>query len=87
MMNIVYSEKAAKYLRKLAKTNAKLAQRMIVEIEAYAENPIKHFDVKVLKGKFGDFKRLRVGDYRIIFDEDVEIMHIYDIQHRREAYR
>ena len=86
-MEILYSEKAAKYLRKLVKTNKKLAQRIIAEIEAYAEKPGGHFDVKVLKGKFGSFKCLRVGDYRIIFDEEPQIIHVYDIQHRREAYR
>ena len=86
-MEILYSEKAAKYLRKLVKTNQKLAQRIMTKIEAYAQNPAGHFDVKVLKGKFGDFKRLRIGDYRIIFDEEQQVIHVYDIQHRREVYR
>lgn len=86
-MEILYSEKAAKYLKKLAKSNQKLMQRMIEEIETYARNPNRSFDVKVLKGNLGAFKRLRVGDYRILFDDEDQIMHIYDIKHRREAYR
>ena len=86
-MEILYSAKATKYLKKLVKINKPLARRIINEIEAYAENPAGHFDVKVLKGKLGDFKRLRVGDYRIMFDDENDILHVYDIKHRREAYR
>jgi mRNA-degrading endonuclease RelE of RelBE toxin-antitoxin system len=42
--------------------------------------------VKVLKGKYGDLKRLRSGNYRVIFDEEDKIMSIYEIKHRQEAY-
>ncbi len=86
-MDILYSEKALKYLRKLAKTNKKSAKRIIDEIEEYALNPVGHFDVKILKGKLGNFKRLRVGDYRILFDEENHVLNVYDIKHRKEAYR
>jgi hypothetical protein len=35
---------------------------MIIEaIEEFAQNPKSRFDVKVLRGKYGEFKRLRVG--------------------------
>lgn len=44
------------------------------------------FDIKLLKGEFGDFKRLRVGDYRIIFDEENKVINVYNIKHRKEAY-
>jgi mRNA-degrading endonuclease RelE of RelBE toxin-antitoxin system len=42
--------------------------------------------VKVLRGKLGDIKRLRVGKYRILFDDDNEVMSVYEVKHRREAY-
>jgi len=42
--------------------------------------------LKVLKGKYGEFKRLRVGKYRIIFDNDGNVMFIYEVKHRQEAY-
>ncbi|MBF0515937.1 MAG: type II toxin-antitoxin system RelE/ParE family toxin [Nitrospirae bacterium] len=35
----------------------------------------------------GDFKRLRIRDYRVIFEHDGATMIIYEIKHRREAYR
>ena len=60
---------------------------MIMEgVEAYAENPEGRFDIKVLRGKHGDLKRLRVGKYRIIFEDSGEEMLIYEIKHRQEQY-
>ena len=41
---------------------------------------------KILKGKFEDLKRLRIGNYRVIFDDYSDIMSIYEIKHRQDAY-
>ena len=43
-------------------------------------------DIKYLKGKFGDFKRLRIGSYRVIFDNENNIMFVYEIKQRKDAY-
>ena len=60
---------------------------MIVDaIEKYAINPKGKNDIKILKGEFANFKRLRVGNYRIIFDEDDNILNIIEVKHRQEAY-
>ncbi len=60
---------------------------MIIDmIEKYASNPNGKYDIKNLKGEFGNFKRLRVGNYRIIFDEEGQILNIIEIKHRQEAY-
>ena len=58
----------------------------IDSIEKYAEKLGKSQNVKVLKGKLGNFKRLRAGNYRIIFDENDNVMYIYHIKHRKEVY-
>jgi mRNA interferase RelE/StbE len=81
-MNIRYSDKATKQLKRIMKGNRPSALDIITSIEAYSENPTGNFE----KGKYGDFKRLRVGHYRIIFDEANQIMTIYEIKHRQEAY-
>ena len=31
-------------------------------------------------------KRLRVGKYRILFEDDSEVMSVYEVKHRQEAY-
>lgn len=60
---------------------------MILEtIEKYADDPNGNFDIKQLKGNYGDFKRLRVGNYRIIFDDDDNVLSIYEIKHRQGVY-
>jgi mRNA interferase RelE/StbE len=37
-----------------------------------AENPLRHKDVRPLEGKLKGFYRLRVGEYRVIFELDPE---------------
>ncbi len=78
-MIIRYSDKATKQLKRILKGSRPSASDIIATIEAYGENPTGNFDVKLLKGKYGDFKRLRVGQYRIIFDEMRQVMTIYEI--------
>jgi len=58
---------------------------ILTTIESYSKNPRGRFDAKVLKGDYGDFKRLRAGNYRILFDEEYNVMFIYEIKHRQEA--
>ncbi|MFN7400488.1 MAG: type II toxin-antitoxin system RelE family toxin [Sandaracinobacter sp.] len=41
-------------------------------------------NIKALKGQ--DAKRLRVGDYRVIFNDRLEILDILAIGHRRDIY-
>ena len=86
IMEIRYSEKADKQIKKIFKGDRKSAKMIVKTIESYAENPSGNFDIKILKGKFEDLKRLRVGNYRVIFDEYSDIMSIYEIKHRKEAY-
>ncbi len=85
-MKIKYSEIAAKQLKKINKSNKKNVKMIVESIEKYANNPENNQNIKVLKGKFETFKRLRSGNYRIIFDENDNVMYIYHIKHRKEAY-
>ncbi len=85
-MEIKYSETAEKNLKKIARANKKDAIRILDSIEQYANNPAIARNVKSLKGKFDDLKRLRVGDYRVIFDSDLRVMYIYDVKVRKDIY-
>lgn len=86
MLEILYSQKAAKQLRKIMQGDRKSAIMIITAIEQYAEDPQGTYDIKILQGKSGVFKRLRVGNYRIIFEEDGKVMFIYEVKHRQGAY-
>ena len=83
---IQYTEKAAKQLRRIFKSDKKSARMIVATIEDYALNRSDYHDVKILKGQFEYLKRLRVGNYRVIFDEDMVVINIYEIKHRQEAY-
>ena len=87
-MDIKYSERAEKQIKRIHKGDKKSTAMIIAAIESFATHPGKHkdFDVKILKGKYGNFKRLRVGNYRVIFKDDDTIMLIYEVKHRQEAY-
>ena len=60
---------------------------MQIKIDELAENP-RPAGLKKLKGPAG-FLRIRVGDYRVIYcvHDDVLIVLVVRIAHRREAYR
>jgi mRNA interferase RelE/StbE len=42
--------------------------------------------IKKLSGREGEF-RIRVGDYRVVFDLVGDVATIIDVGHRREVYR
>jgi len=86
-MEIRYSEKAVKQLKNIVKGDKRSASSIMKTIEDYARSPKGKFDLKILKGKYGDLKRLRIGKYRIIFEDEEEKMVVYEIKHRQEAYR
>ena len=58
--------------------------RIIDKIELMTEN--LRGDVKRLTNFTPEY-RLRVGDYRILFEVEGEKLVIYRIKHRRESYR
>jgi mRNA-degrading endonuclease RelE of RelBE toxin-antitoxin system len=85
-MEIKYSEKAIKQIKQIFKGDRKSAEKIMEAIEVYAKNPASQHNVKVLKGKYGEFKRPRIGNYRIIFDDAGNVMFVYEVKHRQEAY-
>lgn len=86
-MEIKYSDKAVKQTHKLHKVGRKNAETILKAIESYAGNPAGKFDVKALKGGHGNIKRLRVGNYRVLFEIANNVMLVYEIKDRKEAYR
>lgn len=78
MFKISYSKKALKFLKKQDKPT----QRRIVD--AISKLPLSG-DIRKLQGTNG--YRLRVGDYRILFDVNGTIIDIIDIRNRGQIYK
>ena len=74
-----------RYSRHAAKGIDGLEHAMMQRIKAAIEK-LPAGDVKKLKG-FSIAYRLRVGDYRILFDMERDEIRITNILHRREAYQ
>ncbi len=80
---ICFSTQAVSFLKKLTK---KESEKILEKIKQYAAFPEElQNQIKKLKGS--KFYRLRVGDYRIIFDDQGKILQIIKIGNRGDVYR
>lgn len=77
-MEIEYSQQASKFLKKQDTTTKK---RIITAI-----NKMPAGDIKKLKSR-DNIYRLRVGDFRIIFDKYGKVIKIIKIDNRGQAYK
>lgn len=81
MKSIRYTAGAAKALRR----HANMADRLRRAVREYAENPARHANnVRQLVGV--EAKRLRVGDFRVIFSESADEILVLTIGPRGEVY-
>lgn len=76
-MDIIYSRQAIKFLLKQPKF---VRKRIVSAIETLPRG-----DVRKLSGMDG--YRLRVGDFRVIFTRDGQIIEIIKIDNRGQVYR
>lgn len=90
----LYSRNRQKYLRKQIMTFnfSKQAEKFLKKQDKYTQiriltaiHALPYGDIKKLKGEHG--YRLRVGDFRILFDKNGEIIYIYKIDNRGQAYK
>lgn len=80
-MKLKLSKQAKKFIKKQDKQTA---QRILISLNGLKEKPFKG-DIKVLKGR--QELRLRVGEFRIIFEEANEEIHILEIGNRGDIYK
>jgi mRNA interferase RelE/StbE len=82
MKEVRYTRQALKALRKMP---ADMAERIITKIEQYAEEPDSlSNNVKALKGREGI--RLRVGDWRVIMNDEGVVLAVLEIGPRGSVY-
>jgi len=84
MYQVVVERSAEKDLRRLAPA---VRPRVLTAVTALAKNP-RPAGSRKLAGTKQDW-RIRVGDYRIIYEiaDEIRVLRINRIRHRREAYR
>ena len=74
---------AAKEIQRLPRSSR---ERVVAAIDGLKEQP--HVGT-LLKGQFTGLRRIRVGDYRVIFEvqDAVLVVLVLRIGHRRDVYR
>lgn len=81
---LVYTKRSFKDIRKL---DSKIKDRIKKALEKFRQAPFEASSVKKLTHpELGEY-RLRVGDYRVIFDVDADKLVILRIGHRKKVYR
>ena len=73
-------------LKALSKIDIAQRQQLVDAIEKLKTNPAAG---SVLKGEFSGLRRIRIGDYRIVYEVQNEqlVILVIRIAHRREVYR
>ena len=84
MYEIRFKRSAAKELGKLP---PKMQRKILQAIEALANDPRPHGSRKLVNWE--DFWRIRIGDYRVIYQikDNQLLIQIIGIRHRKDAYR
>ncbi len=86
--NIELTPAAEKTLLKLAKKDRALMVRLDRALLSLSNNPTPP-NSKHIAGDFANLYRLRVGDYRIIYqvDGDKLVILVVHVGHRKDVYR
>ena len=84
MYRVTISRSAIKELRSLP---GKIIQKISEKIDSLAENP-RPTGSKKVKGTKANLWRIRVGDYRVIYeiDDEIKIVDVVKIGHRKDVY-
>ncbi len=71
----------------LSQLSSETHDRVIVAIQALATNP-RPPGCRKLSGSKND-RRIRLGDYRVIYEiaDEIRVVRINRVRHRREVYR
>jgi mRNA interferase RelE/StbE len=82
---VVILPKALNDLSKLDKT---VSRRIIEKLSWLSEN-IESITPLSLTGKYTDLFKLRIGDWRVIYDinHDQKVVTVHKVGHRREIYQ
>lgn len=75
-------------IRELERLDKTVGRRVVKRVNWLAEN-LENVKLESLTGELSDFYKLRVGDYRVLYEilKDEKTIVIHKVGHRREVYR
>ena len=85
MYSIRFNKQATKFLAKQSKD---IQDKILAQTEALTHNPMPN-GVKKLQGNNSDMFRIRIGNYRVIYEinNNELIILVLKIGHRQDVYR
>ncbi|MCF0065505.1 type II toxin-antitoxin system RelE/ParE family toxin [Dyadobacter chenwenxiniae] len=85
MYKLIFTNRALKSLKAISKRDA---SQILEKLEELSADPIDARNVKRLQNHPIAVFRLRIGDYRVLFDKEdaLRIIEIIDIGHRKHIY-
>ena len=86
MFKVIVHRQAARYLRKLPKSQKEKIKKVIRELEI---EPFQRTDVKHMLGEWRGYHRIRIGNIRVIFwlNQAEGTIYIDHIGHRGDVYK
>jgi len=72
-----------------AKADRALAKKIARCLEQLETNPYSHPNIKGLKGNYAGYYRYRIGNYRVIYSVDDNVVQVFvvAIAHRSQSYQ
>ncbi|WP_353722750.1 type II toxin-antitoxin system RelE/ParE family toxin [Dyadobacter sp. 676] len=85
MYRLIFTDRALKGLKSIPKRDA---EKIIAQLQELAEHPQFKSNVKCLENHQRAVFRLKVGNYRVLFNKynEFEVLEIIDVGHRKEIY-
>ena len=83
MAEVRWTKEALSDLKNLDKT---VAKRIVKKVSWFSEN-FDNITPETLSGEFAGALKFWVGDWRIIYKIENQIITIYSVGHRREVYK
>lgn len=86
MYKLIFSDRALKSLKVIPRSDAR---KIIENLEQLAQAPESKANVKCLKNHPLAVFRLRVGNYRVLFNKEnvFEVIEVIEVGHRKDIYQ
>lgn len=75
-----------KALKQLKKSDKSVQRKIINKLDQVSKEEVLYSNKRLTSFKIGSF-RLRIGDYRLVYDIDGKMIAVLLLGHRREIYK
>ena len=85
MLEVRFSKTSEKFLKNLQKKDSTTARQIALKITALTLEPMPQISLAIVGN--GDFRRIRVGKFRVIYRFDDEVLFVTLVNKRDKVYK